>query len=120
MLHFVWGHLSRKQKVVGQSCQKPSTCSADDEVPPLNPPVDQCDMETLSEMEEGLQESTAVQGTEDDDKEGNGGSKEKKQRMGFRCDLYNASIILFSKIRVMSKGRLERKSEFLEESGGKN
>ena len=67
------------------------TCSADDEVvPPLDPPVDQCDMETLSEMEEGMQESSAVQATEeDDDEEGNGGSREKKQRMGFRCDLCN-------------------------------
>ena len=63
------------------------TCSADDEVPPLDPPVDQCDMETLSEMDEGMEDSTAVQATEDDEEEGNGGSKEKKQRMGFRCDL---------------------------------
>ena len=95
------------------------SCSAADEVPHLDPPVDQCDMETLSEMEEGIQESTAVQATDDYEEEGNGGSKEKKQRMGFRCDLYNASIILFSKIRVISKGRLERKGEFLEESGKK-
>ena len=82
---------------MGQLCQiNLLTCSADDEVvPPLDPPVDQCDMETLSEMEEGMQESTAVQATDDGDEEGNGGSKEKKQRMGFRCDLYNAMPLLF-------------------------
>ena len=64
------------------------TCSADDEVLQSDPRVDQCDMETSSEMGEvekgGMEEATAVKATEDED---NGGSKEKKQRMGFRCDL---------------------------------